>query len=140
MNYEVAWKMPEGSGTKQWLRCSIKLLVKMKICLLFFTQKPNELQTSNHLVFPFKMKPHLPSLPYINSKLLSESLSGALSFKPTQENRNQDRIQCHINYISTFQANTEYIGERFHNQKSWIKLVLSPQWKLKKGLTSYWVL
>ena len=29
-NYEVAWKMAEGSGTKQWICCSIKLLVKMK--------------------------------------------------------------------------------------------------------------
>ena len=29
-NYEVAWKMAEGSGTKGWIRCSIKFLVKMK--------------------------------------------------------------------------------------------------------------
>ena len=36
-NYEVAWKMAEGSGTKWWLRCSIKFLVKMKkMCFLFF--------------------------------------------------------------------------------------------------------
>ena len=27
---EVAWKMAEGSGTKQWIRCSIKFLVKME--------------------------------------------------------------------------------------------------------------
>ena len=29
-------KMAEGSGTKQWLRCSIKLLVKMKNVFYFY--------------------------------------------------------------------------------------------------------
>ena len=34
-NYEVAWKMAEGSRTKGWIRRSIKFLVKWKMCLLF---------------------------------------------------------------------------------------------------------
>ena len=36
-NYEVAWKMAEGSGTKQWIHCSIKLLVKIKNVSSIFT-------------------------------------------------------------------------------------------------------
>ena len=42
-NYEVAWKMAEGSGTKWWICCSIKLLVKMKKIRLIFTYKLNKL-------------------------------------------------------------------------------------------------
>ena len=35
--YEVAWKMAEGSGTKVWIRSSIKFLVKMKNVSSIFT-------------------------------------------------------------------------------------------------------
>ena len=34
-NYEVAWKMLEGNGTKWWIHCSITFLVKMKRCVLY---------------------------------------------------------------------------------------------------------
>ena len=42
-NYEVAWKMSEGSRTKGWIRWSIKFLVKMKKCVFFLLKKPNAL-------------------------------------------------------------------------------------------------
>ena len=41
-NYEVAWKMPEGSRTKWWKCCPINLLAKMKSVSFIFTLKPNE--------------------------------------------------------------------------------------------------
>ena len=34
--YEITWKMAEGSGTKQWIHCSIKFLVKMKNVSYFY--------------------------------------------------------------------------------------------------------
>ena len=37
-NYEVAWNMAKCSGTKWWICYSIKSLVKMKICLLFWLE------------------------------------------------------------------------------------------------------
>ena len=35
-NYEVAWKMAEGNGTKEWIHCSTKLLVKLKNVFNFY--------------------------------------------------------------------------------------------------------
>ena len=37
--WELAWKMAEGSGTKGWICCSIKFLVKMKNVSFIFTYK-----------------------------------------------------------------------------------------------------
>ena len=42
-NYEVAQKITEGSGTQQWIHCSMKLLVIMKNVSFSVTLKPNEL-------------------------------------------------------------------------------------------------
>ena len=38
-NYEVAWKMAERNGTKGWICCSIKFLVKMKNVVFCFYLK-----------------------------------------------------------------------------------------------------
>ena len=42
-NYEVAWKMAEGRGTKQWIHCSAKFLVKKKSMSFILTLKLKEL-------------------------------------------------------------------------------------------------
>ena len=43
-NYEVVWKMAEGSGTKWWMPSSIKFLAKLKKkSLLFLHIKPKDL-------------------------------------------------------------------------------------------------
>ena len=42
-NYEVAWKMAEGSGTKWWIHCSIQSLVKMKKESFICTLKQNKI-------------------------------------------------------------------------------------------------
>ena len=36
-NYEVAWKMAEGSGTKWGIHCSVKFLMRMKNVSFIFT-------------------------------------------------------------------------------------------------------
>ena len=42
-NYEVAEKMAEDSGTKWWIHCSIKLLVRMRNVSFICIWKPKEL-------------------------------------------------------------------------------------------------
>ena len=36
-NYEVAWKMTDDSGTKWWIFCSVKFLMRMKNVSFIFT-------------------------------------------------------------------------------------------------------
>ena len=50
MNCEVAWKMAEDSGTKWWIHCSIKFLMKWEICLLFLLKKKKKNVLANPIV------------------------------------------------------------------------------------------